>query len=84
MFCLSDSFRFAMPVSARLEVKASLAAQKEESMRDEIMEEREQMIGDATRYEKMKTRQVLELSMESLIFTLTLNCNPNPHPSPES
>jgi len=65
MFCLSDSFRFSMPVSARLQVRSALLAEKDERVRDEIMEERQQMIGDATRYERVKTKQ-LETLVEEL------------------
>jgi len=60
MFALSDSFRFAMPVAARLMVKAKFKAEKEE----EREEERDQLVGDATRYQKMKTRQLESLVEE--------------------
>jgi len=61
MFAYSDSFRFSIPISVRLEVRAKMQEEKVVQLHKEVMEEREQMLDDATRQERLKNAKLHEL-----------------------
>lgn len=65
MLCLSESFKFKIPLETKLRVKVLLASEMEEARQAKVMEERELVWQDATRLERVKVRH-LETQVEAL------------------
>lgn len=65
MVVLSDNFRFQMPLSVRLEMRALQQREQLLAVRNDIMEERESMLEDATR-EGVRQAQQNDILVEAL------------------